>query len=188
MINLRYHYITIASIFISLAIGILLGGTAGQSWFTAKEREILAHMEQKYNKTLKSNNELKQQVTQLIRQVEQSNEEVTHLMVTRYSVELQGQSVYLWYPDSLDPQSCKRILQSVGITVVPYNPQVHVRDAANSPLLILGKEYPQWIHQLPADQKWIQIETVPNTPSKQWKLLESVQTLLKEKRWEHEKS
>lgn len=188
MINIRYHFITIASIFLALAIGILLGGTAGQSWFTAKEREIISNMEQKYNKALKSNNELKQQVNELILQVEKSNEEVAHLMVTRYANELQGEQLYVWYPESMDPSRYKRLLESVGLHVVLYTPPA-VPDTSNKgPLLLLGKEVPSWLHQLPADVKWIQIETSTNTPSQQWKLLEQVQTLLKEKRWANEKS
>ena len=188
MINIRYHFITIASIFLALAIGILLGGTASQSWFTAKEREIIATMEQKYKKTLKSNNELKQQITQLIIQVEKSNEEVTHLMVTRYANELQGQYVYIWYPDSLEPSQYTRLFESVGLHVAPYTVPATPSSSKRGPLLILGKEVPSWVHRLPAEAKWIQIDTWPNTPSKQWKLLEQVQTLLKEKRWENEKS
>ncbi|MGD8189095.1 copper transporter [Brevibacillus ginsengisoli] len=188
MINIRYHFITIASIFLALAIGILLGGTAGQSWFTAKEREIFESMEQKYNKTLKSNNELKKQVNQLMMQVEKSNEEVTHLMVTRYANELQGQHVFIWYPDSLNPSLYTRILESVGLHVVHYDPPVTSSNPQKEALLILGKEVPEWIHRLPSGVKWVQVDTMPNTPSKKWKMLEIVQTLLKEKRWENEKS
>jgi hypothetical protein len=185
MIHIRYHLITIAAIFLALGIGILLGGTAGQSWFAHTEKEFLSSMEAKYDKALKSNNELKQQVNQLIIQVERSNEEVIHLMAARYAEDLQGQRVYVWYPREMNIDILKRILQSVGVDMEGFQPG---QQASDDPLLIIGKELPAWALQLPSDRRWIHLETIPDSPAKQWKLLEMVQTLLKEKRMELEKS
>lgn len=188
MINIRYHFITIASIFLALGIGILLGGTTGQSWFTEKEREFLVNMEKKYNQALKNNNELKQQVNRLILEVERNNEEVIHLMVARYAEDLHGEKLYVWQADSIDTNGLKRIFDPIGIKLIPYHPEVDQKKTLDSPLLLIGTELPDWIHSFPSEQKWLHLKALPDSPSKKWKLLESVQTLLKEKRWEREKS
>ncbi|NGQ94686.1 copper transporter [Brevibacillus sp. SYP-B805] len=184
MIHVRYHLITIAAIFLALGIGILLGGTAGQSWFSLTEKEFLRSMEAKYDKALKSNNELKQQVNRLIIQVERSNEEVIHLMAARYAEDLQGQKVYVWHPPELSIDELQRVLQSVGVEVQTYQPD---RQMVEDPLLIIGRELPSWARLLPSGSKWLHVESMPDSPAKQWKLLESVQMLMKEKRVELEK-
>ncbi|MBO8163116.1 MAG: copper transporter [Brevibacillus sp.] len=185
MIHIRYHLLTIASIFLALGIGILLGGTAGQSWFAARQQEFLLSLEEKYNNALKSNNELKQQVNELIVQVERSNEEVIHLMAARYADDLQGQKVYVWRPLDLELHNLDRVLSSVGVEAVPFQPG---QSDYSYPLLLFGKERPEWVSSLPAECKWLHMETVPDSPAKQWKLLENVQLLMKEMRWEIEKS
>jgi len=185
MIHIRYHLISVAAIFLALGIGILLGGTAGRSWFAVKEQEFLSSMEAKYDKALKSNNELKQQLHQLIVQIEQSNQEVIHLMAVRYAEDLQGKKVYVWHPEEMRIDPLKRTLLSVGVEVLPYDPG---STQTEWPLLILGREQPSWLSKLPPACPWLHVEVLPDTPAKQWKLLEHVQTLLKEKRMEHEKS
>jgi hypothetical protein len=185
MIHIRYHLITVMAIFLALGIGILLGGTAGQSWFALKEQEFLSSMEDKYDKALKSNNELKQKLNQLIVQIERSNEEVIHLMAVRYAEELQGTNVYEWHPEDMQIDSLKRILLSVGVGVIPYQEGSAPGDW---PLLVFGREKPAWLDNLPPECRWLHVEVLPDSPAKQWKLLEEVQTLLKEKRLQREKS
>jgi len=185
MIHIRYHLITIGAIFLALGIGILLGGTAGQSWFAMTQKEFLSSMEAKYDKALKSNNELKQQLNQLIIQVERSNEEVIHLMAARYAEELQGAKVYVWHPAEVNIDLLKRLLLSVGVEVLPYQADAPLNQW---PLLVCGKEKPAWVYQLPAESMWLHVDGLPDSPAKQWKLLENVQMMLKEKRIQLEKS
>jgi hypothetical protein len=185
MIHIRYHLITVAAIFLALGIGILLGGTAGQSWFALKEQEFLSSMEAKYDKALKSNNELKQRLNQLIVQIEQSNQEVIHLMAVRYAEDLQGKKVYVWHPEEMRIDPLKRTLYTVGVELLPYQPG---STPTEWPLLVFGREKPSWLTELPASCQWLYVEALPDSPAKQWKLLERVQTLLKEKRMEREKS
>jgi len=136
MVNVRYHLVTIAAIFLALGIGILLGGTAGQSWFAARQQEFLLKMEEKYDQALRSNNELKQQVNELIVQVERNNEEVIHLMAARYAGDLQGQKLYVWRPDGLEMAHLERVLASVGVQTVPFQP---AQSDYSYPLLLFGK-------------------------------------------------
>lgn len=185
MIHIRYHLITVASIFFALGVGILLGGTAGQSWFADTEKEFLKSMEAKYDKALKSNNELKQQLNELIIQVERSNEEVIHLMAVRYAEDLQGQKMLVWQAPDMRSDQVNRVLQSVGVDIQAYDPQMA---DPQLPLLIVSKALPDWVQKLPLDCTYLHVDTPPDSPSKQWKLLERVQMMLKEKRMELEKS
>jgi hypothetical protein len=98
---------------------------------------------------------------------------------------MQGEKVYVWHPQGLQIDMLKRILLSVGVQVIPYQAGMQTTD---SPLLLFGRENPEWISQLPAESKLIRVESIPDSPAKQWKLLEDVQALLKEKRLEDEKS
>lgn len=185
MVHFRYHLITIAAIFLALGLGILLGGTVGQTWFAYTEKGFLSSMELKYDKALKSNNELKQQVQALIVQVERSNEEVFHLMAIRYAEALQGQKVFVWHAPEESIDLLTRVMDKVGVQVVAYVPEAPLPEA---PLIVVGKELPAWAQKLPFEASYIHLESLPDSPSKQWKLLEQVQMLLKEKRMELEKS
>jgi hypothetical protein len=185
MIQFRYHLLSLAAVFCALGVGILLGGMAGHSWFTVGEQEVLAKMEAKYDRALKSNNELKQQMNRLLLEVERSNEEVIHLMAMRYSQDLSGSRVFVWNQPGLELDSITRLLRSVGVNVIPYQEGDSLE---NGLLLVFAHEEPQWLSELPAPRRWVQVQQMPDSPAKQWALLEKVQKMMTEMRLEHEKS
>lgn len=185
MIHFRYHLLSLIAVFFALGVGILLGGTAGQNWFALGEKEVLTRMEEKYDRALKSNNELKQQMRQLLKEMEQSNQDVIHLMAMRYANDLQGKRVYLWQQPDLQLGQISQVMESVGIELVKVEGGIAEIDG---PLLLFGQVKPDWLSQLPSHSRWLQVEQVPITPAAQWELLENVQKLLAEMRIEHEKS
>ncbi|WP_400163880.1 copper transporter [Brevibacillus sp. TJ4] len=185
MIHFRYHLLSLVAVFIALGVGILLGGTVGQPWLQQGEKEVLARMEEKYDRALKSNNELKQQMKHLMQEVEQSNQEVIHLMAMRYANDLQGSKIYVWHSPEVQLERFTRVMNSLGMEVVPYVQGSPVPDGL---LLLFAAEQPDWLGQLPADSRWLHVEQVPNSFARQWELLENVQKLLTEMRQEHEKS
>jgi len=185
MIHFRYHLLSLTAVFFALGVGILLGGTAGHSWFAVGEQEVLAKMEAKYDRALKSNNELKQQMNRLLMEVERSNEEVIHLMAMRYSQDLSGSRVFIWHQPGLKLEPIERLLLSVGVDVLPYEEGTSLEKGL---LLIVAHEKPQWLEGLAAPGRWLHIEQVPDSPAKQWALLEKVQKMLTEMRVEREKS
>lgn len=185
MIHFRYHLLSLVAVFIALGVGILLGGTVGQSWLQRGEKEVLTRMEAKYDRALKSNNELKQQMNRLLQEVEQSNQEVIHLMAMRYANDLQGSKIYVWHPPDVQLQRISRVLDSVGVQVVPYEEGISLEDG---PLLLFAAQKPDWLTRLPEKSRWLYMEQVPDSPARQWELLENVQKLLTEMRMEHEKS
>ncbi len=184
MIPIRYHVFTVAVIFFALGIGILLGGTIGQSWLRFDEKALLKSVENKYNKVLRNNNELKKQLSTLIDQMERSNEEVIHLLAAAYREDLSGQKVYVWHSDETKLGTVRRTLALLGVEAVLYRPGA----AAAYPLLIFAPQLPEWSGELSAKWKWAQFTSLPETPAMQGRLLESLQKLLKEKRLEREKS
>jgi hypothetical protein len=185
MIHFRYHLISLAAVFFALGVGIILGGTAGHSWFAMGEKEVLAKMEAKYDHALKSNTELRQQMNRLLLEVEQSNEEVIHLMAMRYANELQGSKLFVWHPTEGALERVTRLMRSVGVDVLPYREGTALEDDL---LLVFAREKPEWISLLPQSCRWLQVEQVPDSPATQWVLLEKVQKLLAEMRMEREKS
>ena len=185
MIHFRYHLLSLVAVFIALGVGILLGGTVGQPWLQQGEREVLARMEAKYDRALKSNSELRQQMKQLMQEVEQSNQEVIHLMAMRYANDLQGNKVYVWHTPEVQMERLTRVMDSLGMEIVPY---VEGSDIGDGLLLLFAAEKPDWLMQLPEGSRWLHMEQVPDSPARQWELLENVQKLLSEMRQEHEKS
>jgi len=47
LISNKYYVTTIIAIFLSLSIGILIGGTLGQQWISFNQQKIITHYEQK---------------------------------------------------------------------------------------------------------------------------------------------
>ncbi|MFD2371870.1 copper transporter [Brevibacillus sp. GCM10020057] len=186
MIHFRYHLLSLTAVFVALGVGILLGGMAGHNWFAVGEQEVLAKMEAKYDKALKSNNELKQQMNRLLMEVERSNEEVIHLMAMRYSPDLSGSKVYIWHQPDLKMAPLQRLLSSVGVDVLPYEKGASL-EKGNGLLLIFSHEKPSWVEGLEGPRHWLLVEQVPDSPAKQWALLEKVQKLLTEMRVDREK-
>ncbi|MFF0826906.1 copper transporter [Brevibacillus sp. NPDC003359] len=184
MIPFRYHLISLAAIFVALGVGILLGGTAGHSWISQGTKEILSKMEAKYDHALKSNHELRHQMNRLLKEVARSNEEVVQLMSIRYVDELAGSKVYVWQEDGHVAERIKQLMHSVGMEVVSYGEGNSWEDGV---LLVVARQAPLWLREKQANS-WIQVVEMPDSPAKQWSLLEQVQNRLAERKGSREKS
>ncbi|MEJ8548588.1 copper transporter [Brevibacillus borstelensis] len=185
MIPFRHHLISLAAVFFSLGIGILLGGMTGHSWFSIEEREVLSKMETRYSQALKSNNELKQQLHRLLIEMERNKEEAAHLMAVRYADAMQGNKVYVWHSAEFEVGRLVRLFEQVGVKIVPFGQGSVPLDG---PLLALGKTKPVWLEQLPDECRWLFVDQVPQSFSQQWGLLDQVQKLMAEMSVEREKS
>lgn len=185
MISFRYHLITLAAVFVALGVGILLGGTVGHPWFSKGAQEILAKMEVKYNRALKSNHDLKKEINRLLREVEQSNQEVVHMMAMRYGNDLAGKKVYVWQDADKGVKQITRLMHAVGIQVVRYEGGGTWEDGL---LLVVAGQPPLWLEQRADAGKWLLIEQEPDSLAKQWALLEKVQQEMTEMRVGREKS
>ncbi|MGN7468839.1 copper transporter [Brevibacillus sp. SAFN-007a] len=185
MISFRYHLITLAAVFVALGVGILLGGTAGHPWLSEGAQEVLAKMEAKYDRALKSNHDLRQQVNRLLREVEKSHEEVVHMMAMRYGNELAGKKVYVWQETDQEAKEITRLMHAIGINVVAYPGDGTWEDGL---LLVVAGQPPPWLQKRAGTGKWLLVEQVPDSLAKQWALLEQVQETMTERRVARETS
>lgn len=58
MITNRYYIITIIALFLSLSLGILIGGTLGQQWINNSQQKLISYYEEKVEKLSIEKNEL----------------------------------------------------------------------------------------------------------------------------------
>ncbi|QQE72868.1 copper transporter [Brevibacillus composti] len=185
MIPFRHHLISLAAVFLSLGIGILLGGMTGQSWFSFNEQEWLSQMEKRYHQALKSNQELKQQINRLLAEMEKNNTEAAHLMAVRYADAMQGKRIYVWHEAEAPVAPLRKLLERTGLELVPYKGG---GTAIDGPLLAFGGARPAWLDELPEEVRWLHLDQLPQTFSQQWELLDRLQKMLTEMKTEREKS
>lgn len=65
MLSTRYHIATIIAIFLSLGIGIVIGGTLGQRWTIQAENSIVHMLTDRYEMLLAENQVMKKQIGSL---------------------------------------------------------------------------------------------------------------------------
>ncbi|WP_054949534.1 copper transporter [Numidum massiliense] len=58
MISTRYHLFTVMAIFLSLGVGILLGGSLGQKWLSEQKQSLMAQLERRYEEQVTRNRQL----------------------------------------------------------------------------------------------------------------------------------
>ena len=181
MITLRYHIITIVSVFLSLGLGIILGGSIGQNWINEKQQALLVGLEEKYDQAVKSNQQLEKQINELSVRIDEANREFSTFVSSDYLPDLQGKQVGVWYPVGTDTEQIIDLLRSVGLQVVDmsWNSDWSEQQIPTYPVLLTGDIIPYWASQLAAGS-WIQVSSLVSTPVDQWKLLRNIQLLYKE--------
>lgn len=73
MLSTKYHFVSIAAIFLALGIGILIGGTLGQGWMREAEQDVVAHLEAQVTEQSLANEELRKQLDSLQLMVQRLN-------------------------------------------------------------------------------------------------------------------
>jgi len=58
LITNRYYIITIIALFLSLSLGILIGGTLGQQWINNSQQKLISYYEQKVERLSEEKDEL----------------------------------------------------------------------------------------------------------------------------------
>lgn len=65
MLSARYHIATIIAIFLSLGVGIIIGGTFGQKWAMQAENSIVGTLTDRYEMMLAENQTMKKKIGSL---------------------------------------------------------------------------------------------------------------------------
>ncbi|WP_134698864.1 copper transporter [Ammoniphilus sp. YIM 78166] len=176
MITLRYHIISISAVFLSLGLGIILGGSIGQNWINEKQQTLLLSLEGKYDQAVKSNKDLQEQIQDLSDRIEQSNQEFSALVSTGYLAMLEGKRVGIWAQKKDEEHVITNLLESAGLEVIHVGTD---KPAQSLPIIFIGEPYPPWFAEveenfrLPLDQPRL-------APSEQWELLRKIQHVYKE--------
>ncbi|MBP1933555.1 copper transporter [Ammoniphilus resinae] len=176
MITLRYHFLTITAIFLSLGLGIILGGSIGQHWIYEKQQALIVGLEKKYDKALQSNEELKNQLHELTMRIDETNREFSTFVSNDYLPDLQGQQIGIWKQEGMDAKQLIDLFTSVGMEIVEMD-QLRAENSVTYPVVFIGDQIPEWATLLPKDAQ-IHI-TGYQTPTKQWELLRNIQKLYK---------
>lgn len=183
MVTLRYHFLTIAAIFLSLGLGIILGGGIGQNWLNEKQQAILSNLEKKYDEAMQNNEQLQQQLHSLSLQLQDTNKDNSRLVNSEHFVDLQGKRVGIWQQTPLKTEQLRQFLTSVGLEIIELGEEAPV-EAIYFPVIFIGEALPGWSNQL--EQKyWIHTNSLSASPSEKWELLRSIQMLYKENNHEY---
>ena len=179
MISHRYHMITIVAVFLSLGLGIILGGSIGQNWINEKQQTLLVGLGEKYDQALQSNSMLQDQIQELSVRIEQANEEFSLLVSKGYLTDLNEKTIGLWIKPGNTDVTFTSFLQSVGMKVVRFN-EAPSTTQLSFPILVIGEGHPPWAKEVP-DGLILQVDKASLTPSEQWELLQRIQEIYKEK-------
>ncbi|TCS84051.1 copper transport outer membrane protein MctB [Tepidibacillus fermentans] len=98
MITNRYYTTTIIAIFLSLSLGILIGGTLGQQWIQQNQQKILSYYQREANQLRESNKEYLQKQKSLeleLKEVKRESKELLHKSVVHM---IDGKRI-LWIED-----------------------------------------------------------------------------------------
>ncbi|MFD2672809.1 copper transporter [Marinicrinis sediminis] len=108
MIHTRYHAMTIISIFFALGIGIVIGGTLGQSWMRDTEHFVWREMLTQYEQERVTNAELHDRVEEL------------KALSTQLIPRIKASKVLLLQPAGhpILEENTKRLLEEMGLDIL----------------------------------------------------------------------
>jgi hypothetical protein len=128
MLTARYHIATIIAIFLSLGVGIVIGGTLGQKWAMQAENGIVDLLTERYEMILAENQAMKKQLGSL------------ELFLKTVSPPVQTKVVWWYKTPQQNEELLEMVLNAAGVEWVE-------KDANAEPLLQpqLGEPEPDYI-------------------------------------------
>jgi len=128
MLTARYHIATIIAIFLSLGVGIVIGGTLGQKWAMQAENSIVDLLTNRYEMILAENQAMKKQLGSL------------ELFLKTVSPPVQSKVVWWYKTPEQNEELLTMVLNAAGVEWVE-------KDANADPLLQpkLGEPEPDYI-------------------------------------------
>jgi len=128
MLTARYHIATIIAIFLSLGVGIVIGGTLGQKWAMQAENSIVDLLTDRYEMILAENQAMKKQLGSL------------ELFLKTVSPSVQTKVVWWYKTPQQNEELLTMVLNAAGVEWVE-------KDVTSDPLLQpkLGEPEPDYI-------------------------------------------
>lgn len=114
LITNRYYITTIIAIFLSLSLGILIGGTLGQQWINDNQQKLIAHYQAKAEEMQKNNEELTKQNKELESRYQKTEKDFSVLFSASTAHLIDGRKL-LWVNDSNQKfESLRRSIELAG--------------------------------------------------------------------------
>lgn len=190
MITFRYHVITVIAIFLSLGIGIFIGGSIGQQWLNEKQMDILHRLETKYEEALNRNKMMQERLNRVSHEMAKANDDFLNILVQKFEPTLKGRDVLFLGARTEQTEPLENLLQSIGMHVHHDRRSLNgeVPDLVFSfsgelphaavPVIAVGEKAPRWLERYPESREYM--SQIPQSISDKWHMLQMIQTLVKE--------
>lgn len=122
MISNKYYVTTIIAIFLSLSIGILIGGTLGQQWINFNQQKLITYYEQKSNELEKNNLELSIANKDIINNYQNIEKELNTLYTKSISNSLKDKQFLFVTEAAQNNHIMKNVIVSAGGNVIEIDP------------------------------------------------------------------
>ncbi|MFV9510775.1 copper transporter [Tepidibacillus sp. LV47] len=109
----RYYTTTIIAIFLSLSLGILIGGTLGQQWILQNQQKVVSYYQTEVRKLRETNKEYLQRQKRLETELEEEKEEIRELFQNSVINLIEGKRV-LWIENQKEDEF-KNLKEAVNI-------------------------------------------------------------------------
>ncbi|WP_165898221.1 copper transporter [Tumebacillus sp. BK434] len=134
----RYHIMTLIAVFLSLGLGLLLGGTLGEEVIVKEQVQLLEQLEERYTQTKADNVKLKRQNGELTRDQDQLERVIAQVGGHYVKDRLAGQKVAVLQLEAADLSGLLTQLQAAGANVtstVALTNALPLLDVRQEPLL-----------------------------------------------------
>ncbi|MCF6094429.1 copper transporter [Microaerobacter geothermalis] len=193
MVSLRFHIITIISVFLALGIGILLGGTMGGQWLDKNQQKLLQSLEVRYKESVAINQGLHKRLGELTTRLEQTNQDIDGLISQSYFPHLLNLKVLYLTSKDMNNLLTEETLKRVGIQVITmyWDRWMELEDWNHDLDLVISvdnlaereEKLLRWLDKQQRSINWIQMTEPPKTPLQKWQLLQKINYASK-KIWE----
>lgn len=114
MISTRYHLFTVISIFLSLGIGILLGGSLGQHWLSEKQQTLVSQLEDHYDRQLQKNRKLQADYQKIERAFQEEKHKMDDFLRLTVGDSLSNRYFIVFSADKARASRLQKMIQWAG--------------------------------------------------------------------------
>ncbi|MBL0387516.1 copper transporter [Tumebacillus sp. ITR2] len=114
MYGIRYHILTLVAVFLSLGLGLLLGGTLGEQVIVKQQTQLLQKLEDRYTQTKADNLKLQKQSLDLSQQTSDLQSLMSQVGGHYVRDKLAGQKVAVLQLQSADLTAIRSTLEAAG--------------------------------------------------------------------------
>ncbi|PWK05190.1 copper transporter [Tumebacillus permanentifrigoris] len=114
MYGIRYHILTLVAVFLSLGLGLLLGGTLGEQVIVKQQTQLLQKLEERYTQSKSDNLKLQKQSQDLTQQTTDLQNVMAQVGGHYAHDKLTGQKVAVLQLQPADLSSMRSTLEAAG--------------------------------------------------------------------------